>query len=87
MKSTRYVFGVHENSLIVNGVGVFGDGGQLNVVLLFGDFWVHQKIELVVSVIVISSIVRLVQVLLPQVRRILGGVNYIVFGLLDWLAI
>lgn len=54
--SAGSIFGIDEDCFVVGGVGVLGDGSQLDVVLLAGDLWVHEEIEFVMGQIVVPAV-------------------------------
>ncbi len=63
----------------MHSVGVLRNGSELDVVFLLLHFWVDQQVQLVIRVIVVSLVTRLVQLLSPVGRRVLRGVDDVVF--------
>lgn len=46
--SAGNVLRVDEDSLIMHCIGILRDRGQLDIVLLLGDFWIDKEVQLVV---------------------------------------
>jgi hypothetical protein len=46
--STGNVLRVDEDGLIMYSIGVLRNGGELDIVLLLGDFWINKEVEFVV---------------------------------------
>jgi hypothetical protein len=55
-ESAGNVFGVNKHCLIMKRIRIFRNGCKLNIVLLPCDFWIHQKIQVVVGGVVIASV-------------------------------
>ena len=77
--SARGGLGVDEDGLVVHGVGVLRNGGELYVVLFPGNLRVDQQAELVVREVVVAPVGTAVQLLPPVAPTIHGRVDDVVF--------
>lgn len=78
-QSARNIFGIHEDCLIMKSIWVLRDGGKLDVILLFLDLRVHEKIKLIMGAIVMLIVWRVVQILLPIRRRVKSCIDDVIF--------
>ncbi len=50
------VLRVDKDGLIMESIGIFRDRGELNIILLLGDFWINEEVEFVVGGVVVAGI-------------------------------
>lgn len=50
------VLGVHKDGLVVHSIRVLRNGGELDIMLFLGNFWIHKQVQLVVRTIMVSVV-------------------------------